>query len=226
MAAATPSSFCFRQYSLQAKPNKQILMKKKTIDFSFESKSVLQKMERDTESCLPSKMIRFVLRKCHRKCHSDPKAKPSKKLTDLNDHCLERIFSYLRLGELLALADINERLKTAAELAFVRNFGRGKLVIWEDGWGPLTVHIPDAYFVFNPPEVASLPKPCRLLRCFGHLISKQDIHVQCKRNEYKLLKYVNKYCGESTTEIVLRRESFYYENKPFPNAETEELLFE
>lgn len=176
-------------------------------------------MESDTESCLPSKVIRFVLRKCHR-AH---KAKPSKKLTDLNDDCLEHIFSYLGLQALVAVAEANERFKTAAELAFVRNFGRGKLVIWRDGYNYPKVCIPNAYSVFNQSDLAWSSEPYPLLRYFGHLISKHDISVEGKRYEYKLLKYVKKYCRESTTEIFIRAERFYNVNKPFPNAQTVSL---
>lgn len=178
-------------------------------------------------------MIRFDLRKCHRNKDRDQKPKPSKpetinetnattkKLTDLNDDCLERIFLYLSLYDLLNIVDTNKHLKTAAELAFTENFGREKKFIWHDHWVGVCVEI----CINETKQLKLLPKPFRLLRCFGHLISKQEINKSCKLNAYKLLKYVNKYCSESTTEILIRHKRFFYENKPYPNAETVRLEY-
>lgn len=185
-------------------------------------------MESDAKSRLPSKMIRFVLRKFHRNKDRDQKAKPSKpetinesnattkKLTDLNDDCLESIFLYLSLADLVTIVDTNKHLRTAAELAFVRNFGRVIFVKWTYYYRRLQIMINDTEIVIP------LPKPYRLLRCFGHLISKLEIAVQYKLQAYKLLKYVNKYCGESTTELVFELKSISYMNKPHA-AETVSL---
>lgn len=116
----------------------------------------------------------------------------------MNDDCLEHIFLYLSLEDLLSIVHTNKLLKTAAEFAFARNFGRGKLVVLKNIYSEKSI----VKFRINETEKVELPNPYRLLRCFGHLISKQKIDVSHKLCTYKVLKYLNKYCYESTTEIA------------------------
>lgn len=143
-------------------------------------------------------MIRFLLRMWQR--NKDRKKKtvasestainPSNattiRLTDMNDDCLEHIFLYLSLEDLLNIADTNKQLKPAAELTFAKRFKRGKLI--SNYYNSSEIHI-------NGTERVKVRNPYRLLRCFGHLIPKQTI-----RNR-TLLKYVNQYCSESIIEI-------------------------
>lgn len=76
------------------------------------------------------------------------------------------MFYFLSIADLVTVVDTNKRLKTAAELAFTRNFGR-ELFIWNDscvrGKFYVTIWI-------NETEFWSFPKSYRLLRCFGHLL--------------------------------------------------------
>lgn len=125
-------------------------------------------------------------------------------LTDLNDDCLEHIFLYLTLEDLLNIVHTNKQLKPAADLAFARNFGRGKFV-----------HLKSSnYLCISKTERVQITNPYRLLRCFGHLISKQRIE------HHTMLKYVNQYCSESTIEIELYGTIRSYIKKPFRNVET------
>lgn len=124
-------------------------------------------------------------------------------LTDMNDDCLEHIFQYLSLEALLNIADTNKQLKPAAELAFVRRFKRGTLILYKSG----------SEIRINETERVKVRNPYRLLRSFGHLIPNQKIHHHNK------LKYVNQYCSESLIKIELdslRR----YMSKPFSKVGT------
>lgn len=141
----------------------------------------------------------------------------TKQLTDLDDDCLEHIFAYLSLEDLLSVVHTNKHLTTAAELAFVRNFGRKKIVDLVKQYKQK----PIVRIWFNKTEKVALKNPYRLLRCFGHLILRLKITVPYKRCAYKVLKYVNKYCRETTTEIAF--DLRYYINcinEPYPNVET------
>lgn len=76
-------------------------------------------------------------------------------------------------------------------------------------------------FRFNEIEEIGSPNPFQLLRCFGHLISKQEIDTD---KLFNVLKYVNEYCCESTTEITLcHQRNLYCMKKPFANVETVSL---
>lgn len=70
----------------------------------------------------------------------------------------------------------------------------------------------------NDNEQVELPNPYRFLQSFGHLISKQRIHF----NAIKTLKYVSKYCSQSTTAMYLdlRADLYVFKKKSFPNVET------
>lgn len=46
------------------------------------------------------------------------------KLTEVNEDCLETIFLNLNLNDFLNIAHPNKELKTAADMAFTRKFGR------------------------------------------------------------------------------------------------------
>lgn len=176
-----------------------------------------------------SKMIRFVMRKFQRNKDRQQKWKPpkpmeinepnatTKKLTDLDDDCLEHIFMYLSLADLLSVVNTNKRLTTAAELAFVRNFGRREYV-----FSDITISKKKIIkFWFDGNEQVELANPYRLLRCFGHLISKLNVTVMHKQIAYKAFKYVNKYCTETATEIKFHlNKDLNCVNKPYPNAET------
>lgn len=125
------------------------------------------------------------------------------RLTDVNDDCLERIFLYLSLEDLLNIADTNKELKPAAEITFVRHFKRGQLILWRS---TSEIHI-------NKTEQVKVRNPYRLLRCFGHLIPNQKIQ------HHNMLKYVNQCCSESIIKIEFGSLCRYM-NKPFSKVES------
>lgn len=54
----------------------------------------------------------------NRKCHITRRIK----ITDINQFCLELIFTHLDLVDLLNVADSNKYLKFATHIPFVRNY--------------------------------------------------------------------------------------------------------
>lgn len=167
------------------------------------------------------KMIRFLRRKKDREQKSKPSTcvsshetnERTKKLTDLNDDCLEHIFLYLSLEDLLNIVYENKikRLIPAAESAFKRNLLRRGLV----SLGRSTVGI-----CLNDTEEEFMIHPYRFLRGFGHLVLKLQTY------RVNTLKYVNKYCSE-LTEIELKLFNNFYliKMKTFPNVETVKLTY-
>ncbi|XP_055326238.1 uncharacterized protein LOC129580071 [Sitodiplosis mosellana] len=117
------------------------------------------------------------------------------KLTDVNVDCLEHIFKNLRLIDLLNVADSNKQLKPAADLVFASRYGkqwifihsRYKSILIERNMCPTTVQIPRSFRL-------------KLLRCFGHLITKLDI-----THDKHMDAYVNEYCADSLVEIKFQR---------------------
>lgn len=106
------------------------------------------------------KMIRFFKRKKDRERKSKSSESVSshetnertKKLTDLNDDCLEQIFLYLSLEDLLNIVCENkiERLVPAAESAFKRNFWRRGLVYLGISTVGISLNDTEEEFVIHP----------------------------------------------------------------------------
>lgn len=59
-----------------------------------------------------------------------PGPNATKKISDVNDDCLEKIFMELDLKDLLSVADSSKKLKTAAEMAFKSKYGKRNVEIW------------------------------------------------------------------------------------------------
>lgn len=136
-------------------------------------------------------------------------------LTELNNDCLEHIFQFLNVDDLLTIAHTNKQLKPAADLAFARKFYRKKVTTFCFGhrhW----------YGVKNPFEINDLKTALRLLRCFGHLISIITVHSSIRRTSI-VVSHVNRYCHKTLVEVSF--ETFGHGffgtlNNPFENAET------
>lgn len=128
-------------------------------------------------------------------------------LTDINIDCLESIFNNLDLISLLSVADSNKYVKRAAELIFVRRYGRKK--IWLDLFihcsaSPVNEHL-------NQIKIRGLKTCLKVLRCFGHLITKLHIigdrFVLCaiKEDTIRLIQYVSKFGNKNLREITFEK---------------------
>ncbi|XP_055307431.1 uncharacterized protein LOC129571638 [Sitodiplosis mosellana] len=122
------------------------------------------------------------------------------RLTDLIDDCLEPIFLKLSIEDLVAIAHTNKQLKPAAASAFARKFGTKKIVL-----SNLKDDLPiDSRM--DSVQVVDLNVSLRLLRSFGHKISK--LHIGHKKSmgsivfsNRLLIQYANEY-SKSLVEIT------------------------
>lgn len=147
------------------------------------------------------------------------------KLTDVIDDCLERIFKYLSVEDLLAIADTNTQLRPAAYEAYLRKFnGRCRKVYVHifKSFDPvpalLLKHISgynDNIFVTN------LKCTLRLMRCFGHLIT--DLVIDNRKHDRLLMDYSNEYCSSSLIKYTLNGPYVIDLNVPFTKVEKVEF---
>lgn len=63
-----------------------------------------------------------------------PEERTATKITDINQLCLEHIFTHLDLNDLLNVADKNKYLKQATYIAFTRKYGGKSVHLRIDRW--------------------------------------------------------------------------------------------
>lgn len=149
-------------------------------------------------------------------------ANTTTKLTDVNTDCLQIVFNYLNLRDLLNIADANKYVKSAAELIFVRIFGKKTIFL-------------RVMFAYSEEmlemsqqkiEINALKTSLQLMRCFGALISKLEYDYSIEsfpKHRNELDWYINKYCAESLTDIeffTISEEVFENIEKPFLNVKS------
>lgn len=131
-----------------------------------------------------------------------------KKLTSLDNDCLEKIFKYLTLKDLLNVADSNKRLKQVADTVFTLNHGKKQLNLIDFN------SILGSNLIISSAEiyVGDLKTSLQMLRCFGHSISRVLINRNGNTNDSNarystiretLLIYVNVFCTKSLTDIEI-----------------------
>lgn len=164
-------------------------------------------------------MMRFFAKKWHRSTDFEQKSEPeaiyestTKKLTDINDDCLEHIFLYLSIKDLVNIAYTSKQLKPAAELAFSRNFGMKEMKIGESwksrGRGSV--------YIYEYKQRFSRDQFYRFMYSFGHLMLK----VELSRFTKSLMKDVNQFCCKSITDLKLVAMDLHRMKEPFHAAET------
>lgn len=135
-------------------------------------------------------------------------------LTHLNIDCLEKIFSYLNGRDLANVADSNKSLKKDAELVFSNLQKKKKIML-----NPVKVYPENTTVCIN-----DLKTCFRMLRCFGHLISKLNISYKNIANHIHihLDRYVIDYCGATLNELTIlygNENTFKGLSKSFENVE-------
>lgn len=129
--------------------------------------------------------------------HVDPMSSNNMNVIDMNIDCIEEIFEYLSIIDLLRVADTNKRFQKAASLVFSRKYAFEYVSIKSDriklGWR-------------NIDEIRDFIDSFRLLRCFGQLISNIHIQLDDAVNSVhgqfaELFRYVNEYCAQNLKEL-------------------------
>lgn len=125
------------------------------------------------------------------------------KLTGLNIDCLECVFDYLELIDLISVASSNKRLGKVANLVFARQHSKRCFQFQNQRLYP----DPRLYGVSY--MINDLKTSLKLLRCFGHLIFRlefiQNKIITPENTEiaYHMLNYINKYCANSLQNILI-----------------------
>lgn len=122
-------------------------------------------------------------------------------ITDLNDTCLQHIFSYLKLRDHLNLADSSTRLLPAARIAFEQKYGKKSVAV-----KTIESTDPKIEITENQIKPISFTSCLRFLRCFGPSISKIEIlywNLYNPRMRTELNRYISEHCATSVIEIEI-----------------------
>lgn len=132
------------------------------------------------------------------------------KISDLFQECLEHIFSYLDLADLLNVADVDRSFQKATYVPFKQKYARKSIEIRSSG---IYNHGEASRELFHVEEskiaIGDSKMGLQLLRSFGHLISR--LHLNTGGVDGLLVlgemlravsEYVEKYCMESLTKIT------------------------
>lgn len=103
-------------------------------------------------------------------------------LTDLDIVCIEEIFEYLELKDLLNVADSNKRLCHASKFVFIRKYARDENLICSD----------------------NIKRSLQTLRIYGSLISLLIVQFLEDKAQQYVIDYISEYCHESLNEIRFR----------------------
>lgn len=147
------------------------------------------------------------------------------KITDIIDDCLEQIFKYLMLQDLINLADACKRFETPVELTFASMY-KGKVVKLypnrcSNGLEPIKL-------VADTIQIIGLSSCLKVLRYFGNQIAKLSIqfYCLCKDQKATIAQYMNEHCAGSLNHIKIHgatEQVMVNWTKPFSNAESIEL---
>lgn len=113
------------------------------------------------------------------------------KITDLHMDCLERIFEYLKLDDLLNVTDASKEFEFTAQLVARKHLKKNtivKLNITQNSRDRSSIH------TLNCIIVQDLRSSFQLLRSFGHLVKKLHVlYAQDVEHFEKLLRYIEDY---------------------------------
>ncbi|XP_055299702.1 uncharacterized protein LOC129567121 [Sitodiplosis mosellana] len=162
------------------------------------------------------------------------------KITDVNQFCLEKIFMYLDLEDLLNVANANKYLQFATHSPYARQNAKKTIYIalekdcFGEKYGSLIQRGISIANIRNSETTISIrdfKTALQMLRCFGHKLV--DINL-LYYNQYpnsrrlnRLMSYINVFCAESLTKIemsnLFSRVPLEEFKKPFTNVESVEL---
>lgn len=151
----------------------------------------------------------------------------SSKITDINIDCLEAIFSYLSLVDLLNVADSNNYLREAAAVVFVQKFGK-KPVQFNGMRACRSRKISIRSKLF----VRDLKSGLQLMRCFGQSVSRLEISDEYS-SKYRthvyvyIFQYIYQFCkllASIKFQMLPRNKAFKYLRKPFRKVESVEFF--
>lgn len=140
-----------------------------------------------------------------------------KSLTTIYFDCLERIFDFLELKDMLNIAHTCKRLQTAAVAKFSYDYRNRNINFELSNYERIEL-------VRNDISVSGLKYCLPFLRCFGAKCSSVTISTNRSApsaHHDHLDQYITKYCSSTLKSIrFIQKQSFKSENfsKPFPNV--------
>lgn len=155
------------------------------------------------------------------------------KITDLNTYCLESIFEYLALSDLLNVCDACKHFRNAADFIFSVKYREKTVIVNEIRvFRTRVLDIKTSYI-----KIDDLKTSLQMLRCFGHLILRLKIYVVFPTNDERaikfgansvklLVKYVGFYCFASLTSFTMKKAPVQVLNllkRPFLKMEKVEI---
>lgn len=122
------------------------------------------------------------------------------KITDINIDCLEKVFDHLSFEDFLSVADAHTKLRKAADLVYRLKY-KNKVVYISS----LRTALNQLKVFFNEYDrmfIYSLKSILKTFRCFGHNISRVEIHSMIFNGiNYNIhLSYLMFYIGEYCTD--------------------------
>lgn len=152
------------------------------------------------------------------------------KITDVNIDCLAHIFKYLNLQNLVNVSDTNKQLKEAADMIFNSKL-RMKMVYLGSKFKQKKFYAlqqSHEWFRFEHGRIEPYhpASSLKLIRCFGHLITKMVIFNQFIENKAfisELNHYISEYCTESLIDMEIyemTEETLMDLQKPFTKLES------
>lgn len=147
------------------------------------------------------------------------------KITDLNDHCLEKIFMHLDVECLFNVANANKWLRPSAAMVYGQKFGKNPVNLCSIRGCSPSLYMFDKYICLD-----SLKLSLAFLRCFGEKIP--ELILFCRRafasaNSEYIDRYMNQYCADTLTRICISgRSTFSNETftKPFIKIQSVEFF--
>lgn len=140
-------------------------------------------------SCI-AKRTKSMTQEQHVNLKDGLKERPKKSIEtilSLNDNCLEEVFLYLSLNDLLHVFKAKSQFRIPSERAFKRKNRHIPLIV---------SNIHDN----NRVAIQIIKNSVEMLQTFGHLITKLCIEFKLEKIEH-LLNAVLAYCGENITEL-------------------------
>lgn len=137
-------------------------------------------------------------------------------ITNVNANCLALIFEKLDLADLLNVADSSKVFKEAVGQAFMCKYGK-KEVVTRD-----RVRLNGTEITIDENQITISGPPClKLLRSFGHLITKLHYFQSNHKSSSRMDRYIAKYCAASLVVILFARTTRSLAKimyKPYPEA--------
>lgn len=152
-------------------------------------------------------------------------------VTDVNSDCLEYVFYYLNLMDLINVADANKKFRQVAVSVFGRKYKEKKKLIIDDPID-LQIYSNDTTFITDNWSFAF-----KILRLFGEFFTKIDffwlknydtVSLRTQKMRVRLLGYVNKFCSKTLESIALLNGpplKFAENKKPYKNVEVVSIMW-